>query len=60
MWAPYRAGAAFLAHVAGGGAPRAVWTALPGLAPPAPETVPDGRRGAGRSRKEPDALPVTH
>lgn len=60
VWAPYRAGAAFLAHVAGGGAPRAVWTALPGLAPPAPETVPEGRRGAGRSRKEPDALPVTH
>ncbi|MEV8178563.1 primosomal protein N' [Cellulosimicrobium funkei] len=60
VWAPYRAGAAFLAHVAGGGAPRAVWTALPGLAPPAPETVPEGRRDAGRSRKEPDALPVTH
>ncbi|QUC00810.1 primosomal protein N' [Cellulosimicrobium cellulans] len=56
VWAPYRAGAAFLAHVAGGGAPRAVWTALPGLAPAASE----GRRGAGRSRKEPDALPVTH
>jgi len=32
VWAPYRAGAAFLSHVAGGGAPRAVWTALPGLA----------------------------
>ncbi len=64
VWAPYRAGAAFLAHVAGGGAPRAVWTALPGLAPPAPEAVPEvvpeGRRGGGRSRKEPDALPVTH
>ncbi|WP_369824545.1 primosomal protein N' [Cellulosimicrobium sp. CUA-896] len=30
---PYRAGAAFLAHLARGGAPRAVWTALPGLAP---------------------------
>src|SRR5690606_16389601 len=43
VWAPYRAGAAFLAHVAGGGAPRAVWTALPGLAPPrppAPGTTP--------------------
>ncbi|WP_158097193.1 primosomal protein N' [Cellulosimicrobium sp. KWT-B] len=60
VWAPYRAGAAFLAHVAGGGAPRAVWTALPGLAPPAPEAASEGRRGAGRSRKEPDALPVTH
>ncbi|KAJ8139860.1 hypothetical protein OY671_006938, partial [Metschnikowia pulcherrima] len=48
VWAPYRAGAAFLAHVAGGGSPRAVWTALPGLAPPAPEAVPEvvpeGRR----------------
>jgi primosomal protein N' (replication factor Y) (superfamily II helicase) len=32
-WGPYRAGAAFLAHLARGGAPRAVWTALPGLAP---------------------------
>ncbi len=36
----------------------------PGLAPPAPEVAPEvasaGRRGAGRSRKEPDALPVTH
>lgn len=64
VWAPYRAGAAFLAHVAGGGAPRAVWTALPGLAPPAPEVASEvaaeGRRGAGRSRKEPGALPVTH
>ncbi|NMF29394.1 primosomal protein N' [Cellulosimicrobium aquatile] len=60
VWAPYRAGAAFLAHVAGGGAPRAVWTALPGLAPAAPEAASEGRRGAGRSRKEPDALPVTH
>lgn len=64
VWAPYRAGAAFLAHVAGGGAPRAVWTALPGLAPPAPEVASEvaaeGRRGAVRSRKEPDALPVTH
>jgi len=62
VWAPYRAGAAFLAHVAGGGAPRAVWTALPGLAPPAPapESTPEGRRRLGRSRKEPDAPPVTH
>ncbi|MDM7831197.1 primosomal protein N' [Cellulomonas edaphi] len=31
-WAPYRGGAAFLQHVLAGGAPRAVWTALPGAA----------------------------
>ncbi|MBO3102680.1 primosomal protein N' [Cellulomonas fengjieae] len=31
-WAPYRGGPAFLQHVTGGGAPRAVWTALPGAA----------------------------
>lgn len=51
VWSPYRAGAAFLAHVAGGGAPRAVWTALPGLAPPAPPDPGSGPvergRGAG-------------
>lgn len=29
-WAPYRGGAAFLQHVTAGGAPRAVWCALPG------------------------------
>ncbi|GEL97183.1 putative primosomal protein N' [Cellulomonas terrae] len=29
-WAPYRGGAAFLQHVTAGGAPRAVWSALPG------------------------------
>jgi len=29
-WDAYRAGPAFLDHVAAGGAPRAVWTALPG------------------------------
>lgn len=29
-WAPYRGGSAFLQHVTAGGAPRAVWTALPG------------------------------
>ncbi|WP_267494918.1 primosomal protein N' [Cellulosimicrobium marinum] len=40
-WAPYRAGAAFLGHVAAGGAPRAVWTALPGLAPPQADRVSD-------------------
>ncbi len=32
-WAPYRGGAAFCRHVAAGGAPRAVWSALPGLGP---------------------------
>jgi primosomal protein N' (replication factor Y) len=37
-WAPYRGGAAFLQHLAGGGAPRAVWTALPG---PVGERWPD-------------------
>ncbi|QJW36836.1 primosomal protein N' [Cellulosimicrobium protaetiae] len=68
VWSPYRAGAAFLAHVAGGGAPRAVWTALPGLAPPAapasgsepaPGSVERGR-GTGRARRGADPLPVTH
>ncbi|VTR75611.1 primosomal protein N' [Cellulomonas hominis] len=29
-WAPYRGGAAFLAHLAAGGSPRAAWSALPG------------------------------
>ncbi|MCL1870451.1 MAG: primosomal protein N' [Promicromonosporaceae bacterium] len=33
LWAPYRGGEAFLGHVARGGAPKAVWTPLPGLAP---------------------------
>ncbi|MFC8923306.1 primosomal protein N' [Cellulosimicrobium sp. NPDC057127] len=43
-WAPYRAGAAFLAHLARGGAPRAVWTALPGLAPrPSPVATDDAQ-----------------
>lgn len=31
-WADYRGGAAFVQHVTAGGAPRAVWTALPGPA----------------------------
>jgi primosomal protein N' (replication factor Y) len=31
-WAPYRGGAAFLQHVTSGGAPRAIWSALPGAA----------------------------
>ncbi|WP_353709303.1 primosomal protein N' [Cellulosimicrobium sp. ES-005] len=64
VWAPYRAGAAFLAHVAGGGAPRAVWTALPGLAPPAPPASVPGPvergKGAARVRRAADPLPVTH
>jgi primosomal protein N' (replication factor Y) (superfamily II helicase) len=29
-WGPYRGGAAFLAHLAAGGSPRAAWSALPG------------------------------
>ncbi|GEA82863.1 primosomal protein N' [Cellulomonas gelida] len=29
-WTDYRGGSAFVQHVTGGGAPRAVWTALPG------------------------------
>ncbi|MGN6238881.1 MAG: primosomal protein N', partial [Cellulosimicrobium cellulans] len=64
----YRAGAAFLAHVAGGGAPRAVWTALPGLAPPASPApgsesasgADERGRGVGRARRGADPLPVTH
>ncbi|KSW18496.1 primosomal protein N' [Cellulomonas sp. B6] len=32
-WDPYRGGPAFLRHVLAGGAPRAVWTALPGAGP---------------------------
>ncbi len=40
VWGPYRAGGAFLSHVAGGGAPRAVWTALPGLARPRADGPP--------------------
>ncbi|WP_225754511.1 primosomal protein N' [Actinotalea sp. Marseille-Q4924] len=31
-WAPYAGGTAFLRHVVDGGAPRAVWSALPGRA----------------------------
>ena len=31
-WAPYRGGSAFLQHLTAGGAPRAVWSALPGAA----------------------------
>jgi len=37
-WAPYRGGAAFLAHLSAGGAPRAAWSALPG---PPGERWPD-------------------
>src|SRR6478752_258987 len=31
-WAPYRGGSAFLQHLTAGGAPRAVWSALPAAA----------------------------
>lgn len=44
-WQVYGAGTAFLEHVASGGAPRAVWTALPGANPPAqphPDQEPGG------------------
>jgi primosomal protein N' (replication factor Y) len=34
LWGAYRGGEAFLAHVGAGAAPKAVWTPLPGLAPP--------------------------
>ncbi|NNU28751.1 primosomal protein N' [Isoptericola sediminis] len=37
VWAPYRSGEAFCRHLLGGQAPRAVWTPLPGLQPPAGE-----------------------
>jgi len=37
-WLPYRGGPAFLQHLTAGGAPRAVWSALPG---PAGERWPD-------------------
>ncbi|MFB7798849.1 primosomal protein N' [Isoptericola sp. NPDC056134] len=42
-WESYLGGEAFCRHVLAGGAPRAVWTPLPGLAPPAgdgPARVP--------------------
>lgn len=39
VWAPYRGGPAFLAHLTAGGSPRAVWSALPG---PAGQRWPDG------------------
>lgn len=46
-WAPYRGGAAFLNHLVGGSAPRAVWTALPGRVA---DGVPvQGARAAGGS-----------
>jgi primosomal protein N' (replication factor Y) len=40
LWAPYRGGEAFLGHVQAGGAPKAVWTPLPGLAPAADDGAP--------------------
>lgn len=45
-WDPYGAGPAFLEHIAQGGSPRAVWTALPGLAEARPQTE-SGEPGAG-------------
>lgn len=38
-WRPYTGGAAFLRHVAAGGAPRAVWQALPGPGAPWADAV---------------------
>ncbi len=40
VWADYRGGAALLGHIAGGRSPRAVWTALPGIATDGPGEVP--------------------
>jgi primosomal protein N' (replication factor Y) len=40
LWSPYRGGEAFLGHVQAGGAPKAVWTPLPGLAPAADDGAP--------------------
>ncbi|XXM85187.1 primosomal protein N' [Cellulosimicrobium sp. PMB13] len=66
VWGAYRTGPAFLTHLARGGAPRAVWTALPGLAPAPDGAGTDGEPApgagsAGKRRRTPDtALPVTH
>ncbi|MCL2595930.1 MAG: primosomal protein N', partial [Promicromonosporaceae bacterium] len=38
LWAPYRGGEAFSRHLLSGEVPKAVWTPLPGLAPPVPTT----------------------
>ncbi|MEV7961084.1 primosomal protein N' [Oerskovia paurometabola] len=49
-WAPYRGGAAFLNHLVGGSAPRAVWTALPGRVAdgePVQGARPPATRGGG-------------
>lgn len=63
-WAPYRGGEAFCRHLLAGGAPRAVWTPLPGLAPSQSPQSPqspqsrqgrqgaDGPRGAGRPARD--------
>lgn len=57
VWAPYRAGAAFLAHLARGQAPRAVWTALPGLAPRPAADRPEADRSPAGVAAAPDAEP---
>lgn len=58
-WAPYRGGAAFLHHLVGGSAPRAVWTALPGrVAEGAPAQAP--RAGAADKEPEDPAQAVQH
>ncbi|CAM3677877.1 primosomal protein N' [Isoptericola cucumis] len=46
-WAPYRGGEAFCRHLLAGGAPRAVWTPLPGLAPPSGQAGPGDPGGTG-------------
>lgn len=59
-WAAYRGGAAFLNHLVGGSAPRAVWTALPGRVAdgvPVPRDRPSGGRGTG---EEDPAQAVQH
>ncbi|WP_336707260.1 primosomal protein N' [Oerskovia sp. USHLN155] len=53
-WAPYRGGAAFLNHLVGGSAPRAVWTALPGrVADGVPVQVARAAGGHGTSDEDP-------
>ncbi|QDW63437.1 primosomal protein N' [Oerskovia sp. KBS0722] len=59
-WAPYRGGAAFLNHLVGGSAPRAVWTALPGrVADGVPVQGAGAAGGSGASDEDP-AQAVQH